>query len=395
MKKDYSVNKVFVAACAAIAIFGVTMLALGAILGELEARIPGAVELPKYLSIGIIIGTLLFGPVVDKFGYKWILIGASIAALAGLSGLAFVDNMELLTVSIVLLGIGGGIINGETSALVSVIYDDDRRGSRMSIMSSFYCFGALCWTLSCSLIDNYLIPLSVAIGLTALFIIYFFCIKFPKPEGENNVSYLEAAKLLRYPALLLFAFVLFFQSGLEGSVGNYASKFFIDWGIDGKEAIFTLTMYTLGMFACRILLGMLIGKVKDMAILVGYLSLALAGGILTLFPTGSPLLPHLSLFLIGFGCGATFPLILSRVGAAFPARTGSAFSAAMFVALSGNYTCNFATEEAFQAGGHLASAAEGGFGINLYSVILCGLVVAMLLLLPAALGAAKRFKTCK
>ena len=111
MERNYSVSKVFVAACAGIAIFGVAMLALGAILSSLEARIPGAVQLPKYLSVGIIIGTLLFGPVVDKFGYKWILITASIAALAGLVGLALINDIALLTICIIVLGIGGGILN--------------------------------------------------------------------------------------------------------------------------------------------------------------------------------------------------------------------------------------------------------------------------------------------
>ena len=393
MERNYSVSKVFVAACAGIAIFGVAMLALGAILSSLEVRIPGAVQLPKYLSVGIIIGTLLFGPVVDKFGYKWILITASIAALAGLVGLALINDISLLTICIIVLGIGGGILNGETSALVSVIYDDKRRGSRMSIMSSFYCFGALCWTLSCSLIENYLIPLSVAIVLTALFIIYFCAIKFPKPQGENNVSYLEAAKLLRFPALLLFAFVLFFQSGLEGAAGNFATKFYTDWGVNASEAIFTLTMYTLGMFLCRVLLGALIGKVKDITLLVGFLSFALAGTLLTLFPMSSPLAPHLSMFLIGFGCGATFPIILSRVGASFQERTGSAFSAAMFVALCGNYTFNFATEEAFQMGGHMQPLFEiGSVGINMYALILFVIVLAMMLLIPVAIRVAKNFK---
>ena len=75
--KNYSTSKVFAAACAGMAFFGVTMLSLAPILGPLNESVQGANALPSTMSIGIILGTILFGPVVDKFGYKWLLIIAS------------------------------------------------------------------------------------------------------------------------------------------------------------------------------------------------------------------------------------------------------------------------------------------------------------------------------
>ena len=70
-EKTYKTSAVFVAACAGMAFFGVAMLSLGPILGKLGALVgEGAHSLPSTLSIGIILGTVIFGPVVDKFGYK-------------------------------------------------------------------------------------------------------------------------------------------------------------------------------------------------------------------------------------------------------------------------------------------------------------------------------------
>ena len=86
--KQYNTTAVFAAACAGMAFFGVAMLSLGPILGKLGAMVgDGANTLPSTLSIGIILGTVVFGPVVDKFGYKGLLITASVLALAGLQGL--------------------------------------------------------------------------------------------------------------------------------------------------------------------------------------------------------------------------------------------------------------------------------------------------------------------
>ena len=57
---SYSGKRVFVAACAGMAVFGVVMLALGSIMEPLKARVPQAYSLPQYLSIGLLAGTLLF-----------------------------------------------------------------------------------------------------------------------------------------------------------------------------------------------------------------------------------------------------------------------------------------------------------------------------------------------
>ncbi|MBQ8650163.1 MAG: MFS transporter, partial [Flavobacteriales bacterium] len=94
--KSYNTTKVFIAACAGLAFFGVAMLSLGPILGPLNEKVAGANALPSTMSIGIILGTILFGPVVDRFGYKWLLIIGSMLLLAGLQVLAGVENINLL-----------------------------------------------------------------------------------------------------------------------------------------------------------------------------------------------------------------------------------------------------------------------------------------------------------
>ena len=58
--KNYSTSKVFMAACAGMAFFGVTMLSLAPILGPLNETVQGANALPSTMSIGIIVGTILF-----------------------------------------------------------------------------------------------------------------------------------------------------------------------------------------------------------------------------------------------------------------------------------------------------------------------------------------------
>ena len=371
MNKEYNKNLIYIACCAGLAFFGVTMLALGPILSHLGE---GANALPATLSIGIIIGTVVFGPVVDKFGYKWLLIIGSALALAGIQGLANLTNMTLLHLSILMLGIGGGILNGETNAMVAEIYDDKSRGGRLSVLGAFYCIGALLWTLlNYFLKDNFTLPLNAVSVVMLVFIVFFLTIAFPKPKPSVNVSVAKMFGLLKYPALILFAFLLFFQSGFEGITGSFTVRFLESTqGMATGSATLSLTWFTIGMLIGRLLLGFLMKKLNDSYTLYLYLSVALAGVALLYFVPEAVWI-YTATALIGFGVGATFPVVFNYLGGAFKELSGTAFSIAIFVALCGQFTFNKIIGVLFD-GGHF----------DYFPVAMAFALVMIMVLLPIA-----------
>ena len=346
MYQEYNKRLVFIASCAGLAFFGVTMLALGPVLSHLGE---GANALPATLSIGIIIGTVVFGPVVDKFGYKWLLIAGSAMALLGIQGLANMKGMPFLHLSILMLGIGGGILNGETNALVAEIYDDKTRGGRLSILGAFYCIGALLWTLLNYFIkDNFSLPLNCISVVMVVCIAFFVAISFPKSKPHASVSIAKMLGLLKYPSLILFALLLFFQSGFEGITGNFTVRFLeTSQGMTVSTATLSLTWFTVGMFIGRLPMGFLMKRLNPANTLYLYLAVALVGvsllyllcAVFQFFTT-----PTLWIFtataLIGFGAGATFPVTLNYLGGVFRELQGTAFSIAIFIALCGQFTFN-------------------------------------------------------
>ena len=381
---NYKTNQVFVAACAGLAFFGVAMLSLGPILGQLNARVEGATALPSTMSIGIILGTVLFGPVVDRFGYKWLLIIGSLLSLIGLEGLANALEIQLLHGAMFMIGFGGGILNGLTNALVSDIYDDRRRGGRLSILGAFYCVGALLWTLlNYYMSDNYIVPLHCISGVMALFIVYFCLIPFPQAKPQGSVSFTKTVGLLKYPALLLFAVILFFQSGFEGASGSFTPKYLEDHGgVAATAATLSLTWFTVGMLCGRLPLGLIMKKLRDNGTLYLYLTVALAG-VAILYFSSDVTLVHLAMALVGFGVGATYPVVLAYLGGAFREMSGTAFSIAIFIALCGQFAFNKVVGVMFDRGGYAW-----------FPVVLALAVVMMMLLLPVA-AAAVRKKTGK
>ncbi len=378
---NYSTPKVFVAACTGMGFFGVAMLSLGPILGQLNALVEGANSLPSTMSLGIILGTIVFGPIVERFGYKWLLILSSLCLLAGLQGLASFAEIGLLHASMFLVGLGGGILNGETNALVSDIYGDSKRGGRLGILGAFYCLGALGWTLLNYFCPDYHLPLNCVSVLMAAFIVWFVFTSFPAAQPQARLSWNTTIGLLKYPALIVFALVFFFQSGFEGISGSFTVSYLTATaGMEQASATLSMTWFMIGMFLGRLALGKTIALLKEVKTFYLYLALALAG-VAILFASTSALWVYASTTLIGFGAGATFPVIINFIAETFRSQAPTALSIAMFVGLCGQPTFNKAAGIAFDHGQY-----------SMLPTYMAIAVIAMMVIVPVALKIAKSTK---
>lgn len=384
MTNKYSTEKVNLAACLGIAFFGVAMLSLGAILPPLVKAVPEAIGLPKYMSVGIILGTVLFGPIMDRYGYKWLLTISAVIMMAGLICLAYSVDMKVLIAGIFCVGLGGGVLNGETNAIVSDIYDDTKRGRKMSVLGACYCIGAMLWTLACYFITDYKIPLFIFASLMLASVIYFIIIRFPKAKlaevKEDKPTTKDYTKMFLSPALLLVAFTLFFQSGFEGTSGSYTTSYLTRAGnLAESSAILSLTWFTVGMMIGRFALSSFLKKMKDMAVLTVYMIIAAIGVGMIYFFSNSAATVWSAMALIGFGVGATYPVMLSHLGGVFRKMSGSAFSAAIFIALCGQFLGNFLVGKMFNSNSFL-----------FFPIVLVAMIAAVLIIAPIATAACKR-----
>ena len=343
----YKRNQVFAAACIGLLLFGIMLITLGSILPSLTAKFHmneiGSGKLVSLLPIGIIAGSLVFGPIADRYGYKMMFIITTLLMTAAFEGLAFANSFLLLQVSIFVLGFGGGIINGATNAVVADISSEDKE-AHLSLLGVFFGVGALGMPLLLGIFSkrfDYPVILASVGVLMISTVIYFSAIKFPAPKHEQGLPIKQALKLLKQPALLLTSFFLFFQSGIEGLVNNWTTTFFQNnLGALEKEAWFALSLNLAGLTVMRLLLNKLLKKISSFKIMIASLIITAAGSILLLYAS-TYTSALVALIIIGAGFAASFPVVLGYIGHLYANLSGTAFSIAFVIALSGNALINY------------------------------------------------------
>ncbi len=378
----YHKNLLLVAACLAITMFGITCVAIGTINEyltqsfEVDKIFIGL--LASLFATGALIGSVSFGPIVDRFGYKIILIVSLVLLLVGFEVIGRTSNLNMIRSMIFLFGLGGGVINGGTSALVSDL-NPDKKGAYLSILGVFWGVGALSLPLITSVLLKSGLDYSailISIGLFVLIPIAMFALlKCPPAKNSEGIPYRKYVEMIKNPAILLIAFFLFFQSGFETLVTTWTPKYFLEiYALDTQTAILSLTVMSISLTVSRILLGYVLKKVENWKVVMAGLFVVVAGFLLMRFGGSFPV-GLIGIALVGAGASATVPVMLGYVGAMYPEISGAAFSLVLFVALTGNAILNAIGGVVFE-----------NYHISSFILFMIGISVVMFFLLTMIVG---------
>ena len=352
----YNKNLVFAAACIGMLLFGIVFLSLGTILTFITTKfgVDGATAgaLASSLPFGMLIGSVIFGPIVDRYGYKSLLIICAVIIMLALEGIAFAGTFVILQLSFFLIGFGGGVINGGTNALVADI-SEGMKGANLSLLGVFFGIGALGMPVVLGLLTKYFAYTSIIAGIggtVLLPIVYFAVIRFPKAKQAQGIPIKHSLALLKEGTLWLFGIVLFFESGLEGIVGNWTTTFLQGMNISTEDALYGLSIQVAALTLTRLVLGGMLKKISaHIVLLAGYG--IICGGALTLLLAGSLPVAMAGLALLGIGFAAGFPVVLGFVGAQYARLSGTAFSIVLVLALTGNTLMNYSVGVVSQSSG--------------------------------------------
>ena len=376
---------VFSAACLGMLLFGIVLISLGSILPSITSKFNldelSVGTLASILPFGILAGSLIFGPIVDRYGYKNLLIICSLLVFAGLEGIAFTESIYILQLCILLIGLGGGVINGGTNVLVADISTNEK-GASLSYLGVFFGIGALGMPAILGILSKSFSQSSIisGVGFFVLIPVIFFTItKFPAPKQSQGFPIKEGFNLFKESILLLFGFVLFFESGMEGIVNNWSTTYLIkELNINSEDALFALSYFVAGMTVTRLFLGVILKKLRPYVVMYISLGIAFTGTIVMIITTNYGV-SVLGLILLGIGFAAGFPLALGYVGEIYSNLSGTAFSIVLVIALIGNMMINY-----------LVGVISHTYGIKQFITLLIICIIFMTIILSTVIVRVKR-----
>lgn len=379
--KTYNKRSVFLAAFIGIFLFGVSIITLGSTLPHLSATYHldeiQKGTLASIFPFGILTGSLVFGPIVDRYSYKYLLSVSVLLEAIGFLLIAYAGSFYQLNIAFYLIGLGGGAINGATSSMVSDLSEDfgENKGANLSLLGVFFGLGSLGMPVLLGGLESWFQYDQIIAGLGFFMFIptlYMLFIPYPAPKQAQGLSTADLGILLKDSLLLLSGLILFFQSGWEAMLNNWTTTYLIgEKGLLEKTSLYYLTIFVIAFTTGRLLLGILLRRLSPYLMIYISSLTALLGGIL-LFITQIPFLIIFSLILIGLGLAAGFPIILGLIGNRYTKLSGTAFGIAFTIALLGNMIINY-----------LIGVFTKGYGMHAYPVIMIvtGAMTTLLLLL--------------
>lgn len=358
-------------------VFGIVLTTLGASLPSLVVRfgidMRDAGALLSLLSLGVLGGSLVFGPIVDRRGYRGMLVVAFAAIGCGLEAIAFAPSIAWLRGGLLLTGFFGGMVNGAANGLVADVSGEQRTGA-LALVGGFFGIGAagVPFVLA-SLAGRFSQPAILAVcGSVAVVPLTLTALaSLPAPKQPHGVSLRETRALLSDRALLLMGFMLFLESGIESILGGFTPTLFAELRVAAERAPIYLALFWLGLMVTRLTLGFALTPAARQRGLAVALGTALVVS-LWLVSTQGVAAAAICVFLLGCAFAPVFPVILAFVVDRYTLLSGTALSIVFTMALTGGMLMPYAT-------GVLAEAR----GLRMAFVLVPAALIVMLVLRAA------------
>lgn len=284
-----------------------------AIYGEMVLPVSYANFITVIHATGTIVSSLLSATVIKRFGTAKVTFMSTLLTCAALLSFSFSDNMVMLCLSAIPLGLGAGSIDTALNNYVAVNYN----ASQMSFLHSSYGVGVTIspYLMSLAIGDGnwrggfrtmFFIQLSIAM-LVLFTLPVWKKVKEKKAEPEVAQKTISIKKALSMPKVKPTLIMFIGSCAIESICLVYAATFLVESkGITEKQGAECVTFYFLGMTLGRILSGFLSKKFSPKQIIILGECITFIAIILLILPLNLTF-TTIGLFMIGLGNGPLFP----------------------------------------------------------------------------------------
>lgn len=282
---------------------------------------------------------------IDKIGYRQCIVSAHVFAFFGIIALAFLPDMLPdpyvgLLLAMAICAIGGGLTEVMISPIMEACPSDSKAGS-MSLLHSFYCWGAMgVIAISTLLLAWFGMEswqyITLVWALIPLFNIFYFCV-VPINKLTEKGEGMSFSELFKSKLFWIFCVLMVLAGAVEISIAQWASAF-AESGLKVSKTLGDL----LGPCAFAFLMG--VSRVFHVKIdkkinLVTYLLICALGCVVGYLIASLVTIPAIALIgcgICGFSVGVMWPGTLSLASSKMPKGGVSMFA---FYALAGDLGC--------------------------------------------------------
>lgn len=287
-------------------------------------------ELAALQALGLVISSLITGPLTDRRGNKPMLtVGLVLVTIAAFATPNVAGNFGMLVFVYFILGFGGGIVVTGANALISAV-EPTRRGSALNFLNLFFGLGGIITTYAAShLFTPATLCYSIA-TLTIIALVVNIATRMPGPSGEAGFRASDVPALLTTPALLLLCLFLFLYVACEVGVWNWLNTFLqTQRGFTAADAGSVVSYgFAFGILVGRLVVARVLVKISAITVtLVAAILIAITTFLMLRLPDKTGI--TVAVFCAGLTMAPMFPTILALVGDNIRRSTSTAIGVAI------------------------------------------------------------------
>ncbi len=232
--------------------------------------------------------------------------------------------------------------------------DPKRKSSALNVLGVFFGFGALFLPFIIgALLEAYgIAPLLAASSAMCVGVgLFAASLRFLPPKQQHRLPVGEMRRFLGSTLVLVIASLLFFESGIEFTMGGYIGTFLTKaMGVSVTGASWLLAAYWASVMVARIVLSRVLLRANPHRVVLCCAAGACVGALVTAAASG-PVVASAGIILCGLSLAGVYPTVLGIAGAAFREHSGTVFGILFTVALAGGMVLPWAAGQLAEAAG--------------------------------------------
>jgi fucose permease len=316
------------AASLAIFVYGMVASMLGTINPGLATKFNLDNIQTSYIAlaqgIGLVIASVSVGPLLDRKGKKiGLLLGLGLVAIS-LFVLANAGGYTTMVISMMVLGVGGGITLTAANALGSDV-SESKRAIVLNLLNVFVGLGGLATPFVAGNLlsgDAVRVAYGAAILTSVTFLIQLIT-KVPPPAPAVGKA-ANSSGVFRQPLLYILALSVLLYTACEFAIWNWLPKYLISQGIPETRALNILSLgFALGLLVGRVAVTPILMKIPPLTVTMGSAAL-MAITTYSMLRTTSVTAAGVIVFCTGLAMAPVFPTTIALVGNLFKQGTATA-----------------------------------------------------------------------